>query len=68
MPSDEMLRRGVDVPADVIDFFAVEAEAGEPPDVAFGVVRCPRGRELPVKEVAGDGGRLVAFEVGFVVD
>jgi hypothetical protein len=55
------------VPADVEDFLSVEGEAGEALDVSFRVMRCPRWGELPVEEVAGDDGVLVAFEVGLVV-
>jgi hypothetical protein len=64
---DEMLRWRVDVPADIVDFLAVELEAREAGDVAFGVVRCPGGGELPVEEIAWEGGVLIAFKGRLVV-
>lgn len=65
---DEMLRRRVDMPANIVHLLAVEAETGEALNVAFRVKRCPGWRELPIEEVAGNGDALVAFKAGLVVD
>lgn len=61
---DEMLRRRVDVPADVKDFLAVKAEAGETLDLSFGVMRCPGWSKLPVEKVSWDSGVRIALKVG----
>ena len=63
-----MLRRGIDILVDIIDFFAIEAKAKKPSNIAFRVVRYLYERELLVKEVTRNSGRLIAFKVRFVVN
>lgn len=63
---DQMLRRGMNMPADVENCLVVEFEARKARNFVLGVVWCPGRRKLPIEEITRNWLVFVSGEIGTV--